>query len=282
MNQSIGIAEHEFCQIACKIRFADTGGAEEKERTDGATRILEVGAGATQGLRDRFDCFILSDDARLQFILHFQEFIGFRLLHAAKRDTGPFRDDGHDVIVIDIDDRFLRLSAPFLQGVFELLLRIFLGIAQSGGFFKVLFGDGSEFVLIDRFDFALQFLDRLGASHLGNASARACFIENIDRLIRQIATGEIARGEFHGCLNRGGGKARFVVRFILRAEAVENFDGILFAGFIHLHLLEATFQSGILFDVLAVFIQRGCADALHFRAAEGGFDDVRGIHGTFR
>ena len=45
--------------------------------------------------------------------------------------------------------------------------------------------------------------------------------------------------------------------------------------------LEAAFESGVLFDIFAVFVHGGGADALQFAAREGRFNDIGGIHGTF-
>ncbi len=71
-----------------------------------------------------------------------------------------------------------------------------------------------------------------------------------------------------------------MVRLILRAEALEDEDGILDAGLLDLDLLEAAFEGGVLLDEFAVFVHRRRADALELAAAEGGLDDVRGVHGA--
>ena len=58
-----------------------------------------------------------------------------------------------------------------------------------------------------------------------------------------------------------------VVRLVLRAQALEDLDRFLDAGRLDLDLLEAAFERGILLDVLAVFVERGRADALQLAAA---------------
>ena len=45
--------------------------------------------------------------------------------------------------------------------------------------------------------------------------------------------------------------------------------------------LEAAFQGGVFLDVFAIFVERGGADALHLAAAQGGLDDVGGVHRAF-
>jgi hypothetical protein len=38
--------------------------------------------------------------------------------------------------------------------------------------------------------------------------------------------------------------------------------------------LKTAFERGVLFNVFAILVQRGRADALHLAAAQGGLDDV--------
>ena len=74
---------------------------------------------------------------------------------------------------------------------------------------------------------------------------------------------------------------RLVVHLVFAFETHENLDGVLDGGLLDFHLLEAALQGAVLLDVFAELIQRGGTDDLHFTAAEGGLDDVAGIHGTF-
>ena len=46
-------------------------------------------------------------------------------------------------------------------------------------------------------------------------------------------------------------------------------------------LLEAPFQGAVLLDVLAVFVERGGADALDLAAGQGRLEDVGGVDGPF-
>ena len=52
-------------------------------------------------------------------------------------------------------------------------------------------------------------------------------------------------------------------------------------GLIDQHGLEAAFERGILFDVLAIFVERGGADAVQFAARQHGLEQVAGVHGAF-
>ena len=73
-----------------------------------------------------------------------------------------------------------------------------------------------------------------------------------------------------------------MVRLVLGAESLENEDGVIDGGGLDLYRLKATLQSGVLLDVLTVFIQCRGSDALELTATEGGLDDVGGVHGTLR
>jgi hypothetical protein len=65
-----------------------------------------------------------------------------------------------------------------------------------------------------------------------------------------------------------GGFERFIrdhqvmMFFVGAANALEDLNGLFFRGFVHLHRLEAAFERGIRFDVLAILVQRGRADDL--------------------
>jgi hypothetical protein len=74
------------------------------------------------------------------------------------------------------------------------------------------------------------------------------------------------------------GELGLVVLLVLRANALEDEDGVVDGRRLDLHRLEATFERGVLLDVLAVFVERGRADALHLAAGERGLEDVRGVH----
>ena len=64
-------------------------------------------------------------------------------------------------------------------------------------------------------------------------------------------------------------------------QASENRDRIFDRWFADQHLLEASLERGILFDVLPVFIQRGRADAVQLAAGQGRLEHIAGIHRAF-
>jgi hypothetical protein len=52
----------------------------------------------------------------------------------------------------------------------------------------------------------------------------------------------------------------------LRADALEDEDGVVHGWGLDLHGLEAAVERGVLLDILAVFVERGRADALELAA----------------
>ena len=50
--------------------------------------------------------------------------------------------------------------------------------------------------------------------------------------------------------------------FVTILETTQNRNGVLDIWLLHQNRLEATFQSRIFFDVLAILIQRGCTDTV--------------------
>ena len=72
-----------------------------------------------------------------------------------------------------------------------------------------------------------------------------------------------------------------VVHRVAFLQAAQDRDGVLDVGFADKHFLESSFESGVLLDVFAVFVQRGRADAVQFAARQRRLQHVAGVHGTF-
>ncbi len=166
LDERLGIAEHELGEIAREEGLADPGRSEEEEGTDRAARVLEVGAGAAQGLGDGDDRLVLADDAALELVLHLEKLLGFLLLHAVERHAGPLGDDGHDVVVRrrrrpsprTVARQFLRVSSRFFLAFFSLSRR-------DGGLLEILLLDGRLLLAVDLLDLCFEFLDVRRARH---------------------------------------------------------------------------------------------------------------------
>ena len=70
------------------------------------------------------------------------------------------------------------------------------------------------------------------------------------------------------------GVGNLMVIFVANPQAVQNFDGLFGAGRINQNGLETPFQCAVFFDVLAVLVQGGCANALQLSARQCGLENV--------
>ena len=75
--------------------------------------------------------------------------------------------------------------------------------------------------------------------------------------------------------------AHAVVDLVALFQAAEDGDGVLDRRLIDLHGLEAALERGVLFDILAVFVERRGADAVQLAAGEHRLEQVAGVHAAF-
>ena len=110
---------------------------------------------------------------------------------------------------------------------------------------------------------------------------RRRFVNEIDRLVRQEAVGNVAIAHRRGRDQRGVFDAHAVVRFVLLFEAAQNRDRIFDARLFDQHRWEAPLERRILFDVLAVFVERRRADHVQLAACKHRFEQVARVHRAF-
>ena len=127
------------------------------------------------------------------------------------------------------------------------------------------------------FEFVHDF--RLGVDlHL---DPRGRLVDQIDRLVRQETVGDVAMRQLGRSDDGRVGDVYAMVQFVFFLQAAQDGDGRFDARFLDQHLLEAPFERGILFDVLAVFVERRGADAVQFAAGQRRLEHVAGVDGTF-
>ena len=69
-----------------------------------------------------------------------------------------------------------------------------------------------------------------------------------------------------------------MVDFITLLQTAQDGDGVFHAGLADQYFLEAAFECCVFFDVLAVFVQGGRADAVQFAACQSRFQHIARIH----
>ena len=107
------------------------------------------------------------------------------------------------------------------------------------------------------------------------------FVHQIDGLVRQEPVGDVAIAE-----DGGGHQGRIldadaVMDFVALAQAAEDRNGVFDRRLVDQNGLETALESGVLFDVLAIFVERGRADAVQLAASQHGLEQVAGVHGAF-
>jgi len=110
---------------------------------------------------------------------------------------------------------------------------------------------------------------------------RRRFVDQVDRLVRQEAIRDVAMRQFRRRDDRRVGNVDAVVQFIAFLQAAQDRDGRFDRRLVDEHFLEAALQRGILFDVLAVFVKRGRADAMQFAARQRRLQHVARVHRAF-
>ena len=135
-----------------------------------------------------------------------------------------------------------------------------------------------ELLHLQPLDLAAQHVDLLGRGLVLHPQARRRLVDQVDRLVGQLAAGDVAVGQRGRRDQRGVGDAHAVVRLVLLLDAAQDLDGVLDAGLADEDLLEAALQRGVLLDALAVLVERGRADHVQLTAREHRLEHVAGVH----
>ena len=107
-------------------------------------------------------------------------------------------------------------------------------------------------------------------------------VHQVDGLVGQEAVGDVAVRE----LGRGDERRvldphAFVMGFVARLEAAEDGDRVFDVRLADEHRLEAPLQGRVLFDVLAILVERRRADAAQLAAGEGRLEQVGRVAAAF-
>ena len=124
--------------------------------------------------------------------------------------------------------------------------------------------------------------------HLGGhrvylgADCGARLVHEVNRLVgqkpvRNVAVRKRRRGNQRTVVN-----LHSVIHFVTLFESAEDGYRVLDRRFVHHNGLETAFQRGVLFDILAVLVQRGRADAVQFAAREHRFEQIARVHCAVR
>ena len=127
-------------------------------------------------------------------------------------------------------------------------------------------------------DAAVEFVHLLGFAVQLHFNAAGSFVNQINRFVGQETVGDVAVAQFRGGNNGGVGDVDAVVDFVTFLQTTQDSDGVFHAGFADQYFLEAAFECRVFFDVLAVFVQGGRADAVQFAACQSRFQHIARVH----
>ena len=280
LDQGVGVAEHELGERFREQGLADAGRSEEDERADGAVRVLQVGTGAAEGARHGMNGVALPDHAFFEIRLHLEQAFGFGVLKLLQRDAGELGKNAVDVLTCDFRRGLAAGVLPRFARGFELFAELALAVAEFRGVLEPLVGDRLLLLAHHLLDGVLGLPEVGMLRGVGDAHACARLVHEVDRLVGQEPPVDEPVGELHGGLDGVVCVAHLVMRLVGGLQAVEYLDRVGDARRLDHDRLEPAFQRGVLFDALAIFVERGRADALEFAAGERGLDDVRGVHGA--
>ena len=266
-------AEQGLGQRAGQLGLAHPGRAEEQEAAHRPVRVAQPGPGPADRLGHRRDRLVLADDPVVQVLFEAQQPVLLLLGELAHRDAGGPRDDLGDVGRGDLG----HPGRPPGQLV-ELLPDLADLVPQLGGVLVLLAGDGLVLVPLQFLGPPLQVAHVPAGGRDPQPDPRAGLVDQVDRLVRQEAVGDVAVGQLGRGHQRLVGVAHLVVGLVAVAQAAQDRDRVVHGRLGHQDRLEPPGQRRVLLDVLAVLVQRGRADDVQLAAGQRGLEHVARVH----
>ena len=148
-----------------------------------------------------------------------------------------------------------------------------VGLLGSGGH--------HDFFLLGQVRQLLIHLVEAGQGLVVEIYVGAGLVDKVDGFVGEIAVGDIPLAHGDSKAAHGGGDGYLMEGLVIGGDALNHLDAVLNGGLLHDNGLEPPLQGGVLLNMLTVFV-KGCrADYLEFAPAEGGLEDVGGVHGAF-
>src|SRR4051794_16239630 len=275
------VTEEELGERLGGLRLPDSGRAEEDERARRPLRVLQAGPGAPDRLRDRLDRGLLADDPLVQLVLHAGQLGGPPLGELVARDARPQAQHLGDRLLGPLVEEVDPLGPPLGLLGLPLLEERLLVVAELGGALELLRFDGRFLLATGVGDLVLE-LPVIGRRlHATDPQARARFVDEVDRLVRQVAVGDVPVGEVRGGDQRLVGDGDAVVLLVAVAQTLQDLDGVRDGRLLDLDGLEAPLERGVLLEVLAVLVERGGTDGLQLTPSEHRLEDAGGVDRAF-
>ena len=172
------------------------------------------------------------------------------------------------------------LGVPALLELALLLRELALLVAQGGGLLELLGLDRLFLLGADLRDLFLELAVARRRGHVLDAHARRGLVDEVDRLVGQVAILDVAVGEDRGGVQRVVGDLAAVVRLVAVAQAAQDLDAVVHGRLVDSNLLEAALQGGVALEVLAVLVERRRADRLHLASCQSRLEDRGRVDGA--
>ena len=224
---------------------------------------------------------MLADDALVELVLHPDELLRLGLRELEHRDARPHGDDVGDLVLADLRLLLVGLVAPVLLELLLLLRELALLVAELRRLLELLLLDRVLLVAANALDLLLELAVARRRGHRRDADARARLVDEVDRLVREVAVLDVAVREDRSGGQRVVGDLAAVMCLVAVAETAQDLNRLVDGRLLDAHLLEAALEGGVALEVLAVLVERRRADRLDLPACEGGLEDGGSVDRAF-
>ena len=271
-DQAIHTVKQVIRQLLNQFRLAHAGGADKDERHRPFLG-RNTHTAAANGSCHSVHRLILPHDMLFQPIGKTGKLLIFLRLDLGCRDLGPHLNDTAKIVqrharlwqLIQLIQLLIDLTDPTADGRDPLIVAVLRVIGEH---FQL------QLQIVPLFGKLCALGDLLAAQvHIG-----AGFVQQVNRLIGQIAVGDISLGQHHTLTGNLAGYLNAVEIRISLGDSLHDLTGLVNAGLSHSYRLEAALQGSILFNVLTVFVEGSGTDNLDLTSGQGGFQNVRSIH----
>ena len=176
----------------------------------------------------------------MQVGFHSQQLVALVLIDRRDGHAGPLRDDFVDVALADDDAAHLSIEA--LASELQILARRRFLVAIELRLLEVLLRGGALHLLDGHTNALVDLGELVAVARLLQLRTRACFVHQVDRLVRQEAVGDVAAGLIDGRLDRLGRVLDTMELLVAVLDALEDLDRFLLGRRIDLDRLEAALE----------------------------------------
>ncbi len=281
LDERVLVAEEELGEGLGRLGLTDPGWSEEDERAGGTLGVLQPGARPADRARHRGDRVVLADDAFVELVFHAKQLGRLFFGKRSHRDARPGRQDLGDLLLIDLGERLTFFGAPFGLFARALLHQGLLFVAEARSLLEVLSFDRAFLVGTHRGDLLFELAVVRRRAHPADAQARAGLVDQVDRLVGQVAVGDVAVCKVRRRDQAAVGDVHAVVCLVAVAQSFEDVDRVGDRRLGNLDRLEPALEGRVLLEVLAVLVERRRADRLQLASCQHRLQDRSRVDRAF-